>query len=552
MWTCPQCGERIEEQFDSCWKCAARVERVKPSAKPGPRWSRFLLLGFYFEVLLFVATVALRDDSWLSVQLRNFALISHYPVLTVLDFMETDSVVLGILGLLFSEGLMVLAWAWLFRSLAILISRASVRLGLSRRQKVMIGIALGGLCLVAAAPAILDRMNDRPKPFASSAGLQSVVQGNNALALDLYRQLAAQQGEGRNLFFSPLSAAVALGMTFAGARGQTELEMAALLRTHPGDTNLHAAFGELTARLDTLHRWRRITLATANSLWCQQGDPFTDAFLDLTRTRYQATVRQVDFRRDAKSAAAAINQWIARSTKGNIKEMVSGPDLSENVSLILCNAIYFHGQWASPFKRGATQPSPFRVTNDRQVNVPMMSQKGRFRAAHVQADDFMATLLEMPYFGRDLSMVVLLPYEVEGLVELERRLTAETLRAWLAELDRGSPHETTIRFPRFTTSSQLDLVPALKALGMASAFDNAAANFSGMDGRNNLYLSSALQHAFVEVNEEGTKATAVTSFKARTRSMANYFNADHPFVFLIRENATGSILFLGRVVDPTR
>ena len=416
----------------------------------------------------------------------------------------------------------------------------------------MIGVALGGLGLVAAAPTILDSLNDRPKPFAPSVGLRAAVAGNNALALDLYRQLAAQQGEGRNLFFSPHSAAVALGMTFAGARGQTEQEMAAVLHTRSGDTNLHAAFGELAARLSKLHRWRRITLTTANSLWCQQGDPFTDAFLDLTRTRYQATARQVDFRRDAKSAAAAINQWIARSTKRNIKEMVSGPDLTGNVSLILCNAIYFHGQWASPFKRGATQSSPFHVTKDREVNVPMMSQKGRFRAAHVNADDFMATLLEMPYFGRDLSMVVLLPYEVEGLAELERRLTAETLRDWLAELDRGSPHETTIRFPRFTTSSQLNLVPALKALGMATAFDKAAANFSGMDGRNNLFLSSALQHAFVEVNEEGTKATAVTLFRAASRSMANHFNADHPFLFLIRENATGSILFLGRVVDPTR
>lgn len=550
MWNCPKCGECIADQFDSCWKCAAQPEPPAPLTKPSA-WRRFLLLGFFFEGLLLLC-FALPEGAWLSIQIRNFALISHYPCLAILDGLRIESDVLGFFGLAFGFSLMVLLWSCCFRGLSALTARLFVRLGLSRKQKFLVGCVFGGLCLVAGAAAILDGLNDKPKPFVPSSGLKTAVAGNTALALDLYRQLAAQPDEERNLFFSPYSASVALAMTYAGARGQAESEMAAVLHSNQPQTNLHAAFGELAVRLETLQRLGRITLTTANSIWCQQDDPFTEAFLEVTRTHYRATARLVDFKHDAQAAGDAINQWIERSTKGKIKGMVREQELTPDLSLILCNAIYFHGRWSSPFKRGATRPAPFHLTKEQSVSVPMMFQLASFKTAHVSADDFLATLLEMPYFGRDLSMIVLLPYEMDGLAELERRLTAENLQDWLAELDRAAADETHVQFPRFTTTSSLDLVPVLKSLGMVSAFDRTTADFSGIDGQNNLYLSRALQNAFVEVNEEGTKATAVTLFGAKSKGGPSPFNADHPFVFMIRENATGSILFLGRVVDPTK
>jgi serpin B len=268
------------------------------------------------------------------------------------------------------------------------------------------------------------------------------------------------------------------------------------------------------------------------------------------RGPYQATAEQVDFRSDTESARRRINQWVQRNTENQFKDLVQPGQFGADTSLVLCNAIYFKGRWASLFKRGETEPAPFYITKEQSVNVPMMHQKAEFKMALASEDDFSLQILEMPYYGKDLSMVVILPTAMDGLAELERRLDGDRMRAWLAKLDGTAIRETHVRFPRFKTENRLDLVPVLKALGITTAFNRAAADLSGIDGRNNLYLSTALHQAFVEVDEEGTKAAAVTLFVAKTASMSNRFNADHPFVFLIRENSTGTILFLGRVVNP--
>jgi serpin B len=365
----------------------------------------------------------------------------------------------------------------------------------------------------------------------------------------LYRVFNQQPG---NVFLSPYSISTALGMVLAGARGQTEQEIAAALHLSMTQSNFHHSAGVLRERMAELQRRGRIRLTIANSIWCQAGDPFTDKFLNLMRGPYQATAEQVDFRSDTESARRRINQWVQRNTESQFKDVVKSDQLGGDTSLVLCNAIFFKGRWASLFKRGATKLAPFHITKDQSVSVPMMHQKGEFKMAYVSEDDFALQLLEMPYYGKDLSMVVILPTAMDGLAELERRLDGDRMRAWLANLDGAAIRETHVRFPRFKTENRLDLVPVLKALGITTAFNGVTADLSGIDGRNNLYLSTALHQAFVEVDEEGTKAAAVTLFEAKSRGGPSSFRADHPFVFLIRENSTGTILFLGRVANPSQ
>ena len=346
-------------------------------------------------------------------------------------------------------------------------------------------------------------------------------------------------------------------MTYAGARGQTESEMAKVLHFNLAQTNLHAAFGALAARMNKIQRWNRITLATANSLWCQQDYRFTDAFLNLVHKYYGADARQVDFKHSPQAASSEINQWVERKTKGKIKGRrragsVHRPDA---IGLVQCDL--FQRQMAESIQDERHQTRPFHVTTNETVTVPMMSQKAHFKMAC--SDDDSVEMLELPYSGTDLSMIILLPQveyplpdaEQPGLPDLEQKLTAENLHTWLAKLDQADADETRVALPRFTTTQSFDLVKELKSLGMPSAFDDSA-DFSGMDGTTNLFISDVIHKAFVEVNESGTEAAATTLALVKTKSQAGRFIVDHPFLFLIRENGSGSILFLGRIIDPTK
>lgn len=419
-----------------------------------------------------------------------------------------------------------------------------------RRFLLLLGI-LGVIFLVLK---IIRFQHETPIPFTASPEVKSVVDGNTAFALALYQKLKDRPG---NLFFSPYSVSTALAMTYAGARGQTESEMAKVLHFNPAQANLPAAFGALGARMNQIQRGNRITLTVANSLWYQQDHHFTDAFLDLIRKYYGAEAHPVDFRLSAPAASDEINKWVERETKGKIKDVVEPGQFTDYSRLVLCDAVYFNGKWRYQFKASDTKPAPFHVTTNETVTVPMMYQHSEFKMAH--SDDYAVDLLELPYSGNDLSMIILLPqvdYRMSdetqpGLPDLEQKLTAENIHAWLAKLDQANPHKTSVRLPRFTTTQSFELAKELGSLGMPSAF-NDSADFSGMDGTTNLFISDVIHKAFVEVNEAGTEAAAATSVHVATKSMSNRFIVDHPFIFLIRENGSGSILFLGRIVDPTK
>ncbi len=399
----------------------------------------------------------------------------------------------------------------------------------------MKAVLLAGLAAVLLL-ASLGSAADKPE-------VNAVVQGNDAFAFDLYTHLAGKPG---NLFCSPYSLSTALAMTYAGARGETAAEMARTLHFPRQQQDLHPAFARLIQELDGKGQARPFELHIANALWGQKGYPFLPEFLALTKANYGSGLREVDFVNATNEARRTINQWVEQETKQKIKDLIPPDVLNRMTRLVLTNAIYFKAPWQSPFSEHATKPEDFRVTAGQNVTVPMMHQAERFN--YLDGGTFQ--LLEMPYRGGAQSMLVLLPKKVDGLAEFEKTLTVKSLEAWLS---KSRPQQVKVAFPRFKITQEFELNKTLAAMGMPQAFSERA-DFSGMDGRRDLAISNVLHKAFVDVNEKGTEAAAATGVVVGRLSaptaMPQEFRADHPFVFLIRDVRTGSILFLGRVANP--
>jgi len=381
--------------------------------------------------------------------------------------------------------------------------------------------------------------SDRPKtPRMTRAAAEAA----NAFAIDLYTHLRKNEG---NIFFSPYSIHSALAMTCAGARGKTEKEMAGVLHVAPGAES-HSSAGALLQELNAA-KDRGLDLVVANALWGQEGFAFLDGYLATVRKFYGAELRHLDFVRNAEQARRTINAWIARQTRDKIRDLLPPGTIDRLTRLVLTNAAYFKAAWTHPFKEDATHDAPFTLPDGRRVNVPMMRQQHRF--GYMEDDDLQA--LSMPYGRGAASMLVLLPRDAAGLADLEAALAAEKLRQVLEKM-RSRP--VRVFLPRFECTSQFRLKEALSALGMSSAFDAGRADFSGMTGRRDLFISAVVHKAYVKVNEEGTEAAAATGVvmgltAARPQEPVT-FRADHPFLFLIRHNRSGAILFMGRCADP--
>jgi serpin B len=385
---------------------------------------------------------------------------------------------------------------------------------------------------------------DSPPKASSAQGtgdVSAVVEGNNQFALDLYAKLRGEKAD--NLFFSPYSISTALAMTYAGARGQTEKEMAQVLHFQVPQDRLPSAFASLMAKLRSEKEGNQLRIA--NRLWGQQGYQFLPEFLRVTREEYKAELALQDFVTKAEEARKTINAWVEKQTEEKIKDLIPPGVLNQLTRLVLTNAIYFKGKWASQFDKKATGEAPFKLTPTKTASVPMMHRKDKFKYGTV--DD--AQILELPYVGDELSMLMVLPQAVDGLAELEKRLTPANLGKWLSARRK---QEVNVYLPRFTMTSQFQMNEVLKSMGMPSAFAPDAADFSGMDGKRDLFISAVIHKAYVDVNEEGTEAAAATGVVMGITSVqiTPEFRADHPFVFLIRDNRTGAILFVGRVANP--
>ncbi len=406
-------------------------------------------------------------------------------------------------------------------------------------------VSVLAVCLVAGA-ASARRAAKAPDPHAAAKA--KIAEAVNAFAFDLYGEVRGGEG---NLFLSPYSISSALAMTYAGARGRTADEMARTLK-FPADwlaqaDRIHAAFAHLNADLNA--EGKPYELTVANALWGQKGYGFLKDFLGLTERHYGAGLHEVDFTRNTEGARKTINAWVEKKTRDKIKDLIPTGGVQPLTRLVLTNAIYFNGTWMHQFEKKHTQDADFFVTPAEKVTVPMMYQSEHFR--HADCGTFQ--MLEMPYKGRELAMVVLLPKQKGGLAALEASLSAEMLAERIAALK----HERVrVYLPRFTMTWRVLLAGVLKKMGMALAFSAAQADFTAMNGgKEPLWIDEVIHKAFVDVNEEGTEAAAATAVMMLGTGMPRrpvVFRADHPFLFLIRDTRSGAILFLGRVVNPKR
>ena len=377
--------------------------------------------------------------------------------------------------------------------------------------------------------------------------LSGFVESGNQFALELYQQLRSPQG---NLFFSPSSISTALAMTCAGAAGETEAEMAKTLHLQMPRERLHEGMRVLQTFWKTTDEKRGIRLSLANRLWGQQSYEFLPEFLEVTRDKYGAELARLNFARTAE-ARLTINRWVAEQTENKITDLIPPNTVSSDTKLVLTNAVYFHGIWSVPFNKNRTRQEDFHLTVEETTKVSMMQCRDKFRYGAIDK----LQILEMPYGDDSFSMIVLLPEEPAGLADLEDRLTLANLQQWTASLKHED--EVHVYLPRFKTTSQFEMSSTLEAMGIKSAFDADTADFSGMTGGRDLFISAVIHKAFVDVNEEGTEAAAATGVLMKTRSapirkpkQAPVFRADHPFVLMIRDNRNRAILFLGRIMNP--
>jgi len=375
----------------------------------------------------------------------------------------------------------------------------------------------------------------------------STVKNNNTFGFDLYQKLKKEKG---NLFFSPYSISTALTMTYTGARGQTEIEMAKVLHFSLGQKSPHNSLSKLQSYLNTIQNSGDVKLSIANSLWLQEGYPVLDAFIDLNKKSYGASLNFVDFKIKTEDARKAINTWTENKTEYKIKELIKPNVIDARTRLVLCNAIYFKGNWLRQFDKKRTMSEDFHISSRRTIKVPMMSQKSR--TTFKDFGNFSA--IKLPYKGDSLSMIIFLPKEIDGLKYLEKDLTGDNVANWIDKLSNSKKSEIYIKLPKFKATCEFELSKKLAQMGMPSPFSNHA-DFSGINGKTDLKISKVIHKAFISVDEEGTEAAAATAVimaRKHIPSKCLTFTANHPFVYLISDSKTGSILFMGRVVNSVK
>ena len=398
------------------------------------------------------------------------------------------------------------------------------------------GVALATLLSACSdGPAVPRPLEGLPRPL--TAAEQKVVVGSNAFAFGLLRAAPERQG---NVFVSPLSVSMALGMAMNGARGTTRDEMSGTLGfggMSPDDVN-----GSYHSLIDLLRGLDGTTdMRLANSVWYRQGFPFDAAYLDATRTSFGAQVTALDFGDPA--ARDRINAWVREGTGGKIPTIVDAVDGSSVMFLV--NAVYFKGRWTAQFDRSATHDAPFHRTGAPAVTVPMMSREGTYAVS----GGLGWQAVDLPYGNGAFSMTVVLPAEGTSASALAARMTPA---AWDSVVSSLHPMQLTVRIPRFRLEYGGDLAGALQGLGMRQAFAQGGADFTGMSASagHDLFVSAVQHKTFVDVNEEGTEAAAATSVDVNVTSLPPSFVADRPFLVAIRERFSGTILFLGRIEDP--
>lgn len=413
---------------------------------------------------------------------------------------------------------------------------------LTTRRQLEVTTGLRALCTVLGLVVVFALVGTpTSKCPVSGDNVEELVRGNNAFARDLYSILSSGEG---NLFMSPYSISSALALAYAGARGNTAAQMADVLHYDLAPDQLHESFSELNRAFNTEGRGYR--LSVANALWGQAGLRFRPGYVSIAEKHYDAGFREVDFARHTEEARLTINRWVEEKTENKIVDLIGPGVLDPLTRLVLTNAIYFKGQWDQPFNPEQTTEGPFYLSDGKQAAVPFMRQIERFKYGETSN----AQVLELPYSGNELAMTILLPKPDSSVSKLEAAMEEDGVESILEAL---WPTRVDVRIPRFKFDAELSLGGCLQQLGVTDAFNDSAADFSGMSDTF-LYITHVLHKAFIEVNEEGTEAAAATGIVVGVTSVPvdspKVFIANRPFMFLIRDLGTGSILFMGRMTDP--
>ncbi len=415
-------------------------------------------------------------------------------------------------------------------------------------------VIIPALLLSACGPGKVAESNLQrvSNPNVPASDLEQLVAGNTAFTFNLYQAVRPSDG---NVVYSPYSISLAFAMAYGGARGETATQMADTLHyTLPGD-QFHPALNaldlDLARRPDqatNVDEKERFQLSIANSLWGQDGWPFLPEYLDLLAVNYGAGMRLVDFENAPESARRQINDWVSDQTRRRIKDIIPPGMIDPLTRLVLANAIYFKATWEYEFDANETSEEPFYLLNGETVNVPMMDMETGRNFAYASGDGWQAVAL--PYKGGLTEMVIIVP-DAGNFEAFESTLNAERYGEILAAMQ---VQEVILSMPKFTFETQYGLKDILTGMGMQAAFDPDTADFSGIDGQRDLVISDAIHKAFIAVDEKGTEAAAATVviFMATGALMPQgiVLTIDRPFFYVIRDVPTGTILFMGRVVDP--
>ena len=413
-------------------------------------------------------------------------------------------------------------------------------------------IAIMLFALVACAQPVSSEVLQSDKqrvtsPVATQAGLATLVDGNSAFTFDLYQALRETDG---NLFYSPYSISLALAMTYAGARSETESQMANTLHFDLPQNQLHPSFNSLDLELGRRGQGVKgkdgegFRLHIVNAIWGQKDFDFLPEFIDLLAENYGAGLRILDFMKAPEQSRITINKWVSDQTEERIKDLIPRGAIDELTRLVLTNAIYFNAAWQYSFEEDATFNGAFHLLNGDKITVPMMRQTESF--GYTEGDSYQ--VVELPYDGRELSMLVLLP-QTDQFELFEESLNAQRVDDIVKNLNT---REVVLTMPKFEFESSFGLKKTLTAMGMPVTF-SASADFSGMTGNPDLSIGEVLHKAFVSVDEAGTEAAAATAVIMELTAMPGEpveVTIDRPFIFLIRDIESGTILFVGRVVNP--
>jgi len=389
-------------------------------------------------------------------------------------------------------------------------------------------------------------------PNVNETDLTTLVDGNSAFAFDLYQALSEVDS---NLFYSPYSISLALAMTYAGARGGTEQQMADTLRFTLPSRQLHPAFNWLDIELGKRGEGAEgkdeggFRLNIVNAIWGQKDYEFLSEFLDILAENYGAGLRPLDFIKAPEESRITINNWVSEQTEGRIEDLIPQGLIDTWTRLVLTNAIYFNAAWQYPFEESMTKDGPFYLLDGSKVTVPMMKQTEHF--GYTEGEGYQA--VELPYDGRKLSMVILLPRK-ENFEQFEGSLDYQLVDSLIKALEY---QRVSLTMPKFEFESEFRLKETLTAMGMPDAFVWEIADFSGMTGDRDLFIGDVIHKAFVSVDESGTEAAAATAVlmlptagPPEEPEEAVEVTVDRPFIFLIRDIETGAIVFVGRVVNP--